>query len=239
MLELWLTEQLYDVDHITHVLGWNQFTLLGHSMGGAISAMYAGTFPEKISALCLIEGIVPIQENEERACEHLRLTINQRAALMKKSPPPEPTLASAEKKLISSNPALTPASARLLLQRGAIACENGYQFTRDLRVRLPSALRPTETMVNSFIKRISCNAMLIIATNGHSAVVGDRERRQVALLERTTTLETLTVPGTHHVHMNEPEVVGPHVARFLAATASAKPVVKPADDKGVSHKSNE
>lgn len=192
---------------------------MGHSMGAGICLMYTGTFPEKVAALCLVEGFVPLQELESRACENLRDFILVHGAMAKKKQILEPSMEAAEKRLQDSNRHLTPASVHQLLRRGAIACDGGYKFTRDLRVRLPSALRLSEAMVNSFIQRVSCDVMLIGADNGHVGVVGERERRQLDLLGRVTSLEIVTVPGTHHVHMNEPDVVAPHIVRFLASTA--------------------
>src|SRR5690554_8039311 len=42
-----------------HQLGWQQFSLLGHSLGGIISVLLAGAVPERIKCLALIDGLVP------------------------------------------------------------------------------------------------------------------------------------------------------------------------------------
>ncbi len=197
-------------------------------MGAAISLIYTGTFPEKISRVCLIEGIVPIQDSEDKACDILRQSILQRATLSsKRHVRVEPSLEAAEEKLLASNNALTKESAHLLLKRGAIACQGGFKFTRDLRVRLPPAFRATERMVNSFISRVSCDVMLIVAESGLHSGVSDRERRQVELLSKSArSFELVRVPGTHHVHMNDPHMVNPHVLRLLERDAGDADVVK-------------
>lgn len=49
------------VDEVIDQLGWQgSCVLLGHSMGASISVMYAGSFPEKISQLVVIEGFGPM-----------------------------------------------------------------------------------------------------------------------------------------------------------------------------------
>lgn len=191
-------------------------------MGAAISLMYAGTFPEKIGSVCLIEGIVPVQEQEDKACEILRQSILTNAKLLGKKQRLEPSMEAAEAKLLSSNAALTPKSAHQLLRRGAIACDGGYKFTRDLRIKIPSPFRMSERMVSSFIANVTCEVMLVVADNGLHAAISDRERRQVELLRTSaSSLDVVRVPGTHHVHMNDPEIVAPHFVRFLERTGAA------------------
>ncbi|MCA9779175.1 MAG: alpha/beta fold hydrolase, partial [Candidatus Eremiobacteraeota bacterium] len=48
-------------------LGWERFVLMGHSMGAGIASLAAGTFPERIEKLILIEGIGPFASPDEEA----------------------------------------------------------------------------------------------------------------------------------------------------------------------------
>ena len=41
---------------VLNVLGWQSFSLLGHSMGAGVASYLAGTIPEKIKSVILIEG---------------------------------------------------------------------------------------------------------------------------------------------------------------------------------------
>ena len=48
------------VGHVRGVLdalGWEKSHLVGHSMGSAVSTLFAGSFPERINRLVLIEGL--------------------------------------------------------------------------------------------------------------------------------------------------------------------------------------
>ena len=47
-------------------LGWNTFQLLGHSMGAGIASLMAGTAPERISRIALIEGLGPFVDPSTR-----------------------------------------------------------------------------------------------------------------------------------------------------------------------------
>ena len=177
---------MQDVEHITHALGWKHFALLGHSMGAVISVMYAGTFPEKVTKLCLLDGVVPLQDTEDKARDNLRSSILTHATVSAKKNRFEVSMEAAEARLLGSNPGLTPASAKLLLRRGATACDGGFRFTRDLRLRLPSKYRLTEEMVNSFVRHVACDVMLVVADSSmNNEMMGERERREVELLQRS------------------------------------------------------
>ncbi len=50
-----------DVCAVVDKLEWDSFALIGHSMGAAISSLVAGTIPDRVSHLVLLDGIdVPV-----------------------------------------------------------------------------------------------------------------------------------------------------------------------------------
>lgn len=49
-----------DVMAVADALGWERFALLGHSLGAGIACVVAGSFPERITHLMLLEGIGPM-----------------------------------------------------------------------------------------------------------------------------------------------------------------------------------
>lgn len=56
-------DYVLDLDHVVRALGVNSFKLIGHSMGGTISLLFTGAFPERVSKLALIEGVGPVGMN--------------------------------------------------------------------------------------------------------------------------------------------------------------------------------
>ena len=52
--KLGLGAQIADIERIRRILGVDRLTLIGHSFGGLIAAMYAAEFPEHIKALVLV-----------------------------------------------------------------------------------------------------------------------------------------------------------------------------------------
>ena len=51
-----------DVLDAADALGWDRFTLLGHSLGGAIATLVAAARPGRVERLAMIEALGPLSE---------------------------------------------------------------------------------------------------------------------------------------------------------------------------------
>ena len=56
-----------DLLDVADMLGWQRFTLLGHSRGAGISMLFAGAFPERVDKLVLLEGGLPLTAEASEA----------------------------------------------------------------------------------------------------------------------------------------------------------------------------
>ena len=61
-----------DVIEVADVLGFDRFSLLGHSMGAGVATYLAGTLREKIDYVVLTEGIGSIVQKPEKMPEDFR-----------------------------------------------------------------------------------------------------------------------------------------------------------------------
>jgi len=67
-----LTEYVYDLSRLVRSMAARQVTLIGHSMGGMVTLIYAGTFPEQVSALVVLDGVT-VLPNTTAAPAHERI----------------------------------------------------------------------------------------------------------------------------------------------------------------------
>ena len=74
------------VHAVAEQLGWQRFALLGHSRGGAIATLTAGTFPERIDRLGLLDSFVPLTTDGADAPEQLRSAILERSGRSARAP---------------------------------------------------------------------------------------------------------------------------------------------------------
>jgi pimeloyl-ACP methyl ester carboxylesterase len=200
-----------EVVAVADTLGWNSFVLIGHSMGAGISTLVAGTFPDRVEKLVLLEGAGPLAADAARAPAQLALALEDETKASAASPRIFPDLDTAiEARLRDSD--LDRESARLLVERGAEPVDGGVRFTHDPRLRTRSRTRLTENQVLAFLSAITCPVLAIRALQGWPFP----EDIVMARLAVIRHLETAEIEGGHHVHLTHPERVAPVISRFLS-----------------------
>ena len=60
-----------DVLLVAEQLGWERFSLMGHSLGAIVSVLVAGSLPERIERLALIDGLIPYTGEADGAPKRL------------------------------------------------------------------------------------------------------------------------------------------------------------------------
>lgn len=206
----------HTVDHVDDVLavveqlGWQKFSLLGHSMGAGIGVLLAGALPERIERLMLIDGIGPWPAEPVQGPEILREALLEWQAY---EPRPERVFTDFEAAVIARRRGFTPLSeeaARLLCSRGVKEVPGGYCWTLDRRVRQHSPQRYTEEQAQAFLAAIEAPLLLVRAEPAFPGAEGMFTERWKVI--RNGTLHS--VAGSHHLHL---EAQAPEVARIITA----------------------
>jgi len=216
-------ENLEYIQRVAGHQGWDSFGLLGHSMGAGIASLYAATFPEQIKALIMIDLIKPSARRVDELVERTRQAVESRLDLEAKMSSQQekvyPTHEEALARLIESSTFMlgkdnvTEPSARIMLQRGAKQVEGGWQYTRDRRMQLTQLYGLPPDFLLEICRNIRCPHLLIKA---HSQQGRDTENRAAVEAYCSNPLyEYRAVPGPHHVHLNNPEIVAGPIATFL------------------------
>ena len=190
-----LADYAFDVLCVAEQLGWKQFALLGHSLGAIVSVIIAGSFPERVTRMALIDGIVLRSGPDIDAAENMGKALEAQLAHGHKRKSVHPTLDRAIEARMKGMVAVSREAAELLAQRGLMPVPGGYSWRSDSRLTLPSPLRLTDAQAMSFVRRVTCPTMLVVAEEG--MLVNHPE-----LLDRLPfTLERLA--GGHHLHLND------------------------------------
>lgn len=200
-----------EVIRVADELGWQQFTLLGHSMGAAIATLVAATVPERIERVVALEGLVPLTAPAANLPLRLRQHLDQRAAIATKLPALYPSVEAAVAARLKASDIKNVAALTPMVERNLRKSVDGYSWRSDPRLKTPSAWRLTTAQVEAFLERICCPFLFVRASPGlaiDSAELSAYERR-IAKLEKHELL------GGHHVHLENPEVVAPVIQAFL------------------------
>lgn len=199
-----------DVVAAADVLGWLDFVLLGHSLGGALASVLAAALPNRVRALWLIEALGPISTAPEKAPELLGKALAEREQLREKS---LRVFASLEPAISARRQAngLGEFAARTLVERGVRAVEGGYVWSSDPRLTLTSAIRLTEEQVRAYVAAIACPTLLVLADPPAPFVDLALMRARVDLVRG---IRTVTLPGSHHLHLEDPVPVAAAIKAF-------------------------
>lgn len=197
---------------IADALGWDTFTLLGHSMGAGIASLVAAGCPERVERLVAIEALGALPESADRTAARLREAVAARRALAGKRLRVFGDPAPAVRARMAAN-ALGEASARLLVERGLREVEGGYAWSSDPRLTLPTMVRMTPEQVDDLVAGIACRTRVIYADPPQPYLPEPDRSRRARLLPRG---ELVVIPGGHHLHMEQPGDVAAAIGDFLA-----------------------
>lgn len=193
---------------IADQLGWQEFSLVGHSRGAMIAVIAAGTFPERIQQLALIDGFKPGTVAADQAPQQLAKSIIDTRRINGRNIAYYGSREAAISVRERAEIPISTAMAELLATRGVREHEEGFSWHSDQQLKIASALKLTDEQADAFIQRITAPTTLIIAEDGMPRL---REYNQ-KVAARYPFIQSHSLPGGHHLHM-EDNVAG--VAKVL------------------------
>ncbi len=191
-------------------LGWERFSLMGHSMGAGIASLVPSAIPGRVQRVVLLEGFGPLSDAPENAPAALAAALEQERKLANDEPRVFPSMAAAVEAR-RRNSDLDRETAGLLVERGTEKVTGGVRFTHDPRLRTRSRSRLTEDQALAFLEAIPCPVLAVRASSGWPFPADIVARRMATVAD----LRLVEVEGGHHVHLTHPERVAPHVNQFL------------------------
>lgn len=204
-----------DVIAAADALGWDRFTLLGHSLGGAIASVLAGAMPERIERLWLIEALGPMSTAPAKGPELLGQALRERETIREKALRVFASVAEAAAARVAAN-SLSPAAALALSARGTRAVDGGFVWSSDQRLTLTSAIRLTEDQILAYLGAIACPTLLVRAEPAPKWLPPAMMATRIAAVRDITER---TLPGSHHLHLEDPAPVAREIEAFRKSRA--------------------
>ncbi len=189
-------DDLPQLDTLLDILGWQRFSLLGHSRGAIIATLLAGVRPERVHRLVVLDAIVPEPvAAADFAAQFTRYLDDRRVA----------SSASQRRYTLREEAVATRARgdfslacAETLAARGLQGnTRDGWSWRNDPRLRGASAVKLSAGQVQSILAAIEAPVLLLMASEGlmkHHSID--------ALLEAYgDNFQVEQVEGGHHFHM--------------------------------------
>ncbi len=159
---------VYDFAQIVHMLGYDQVTIVSHSLGGNIATRFAGLYPDKVSKLVNIEGLGPLPspDAEPDIASELRQWIAAKRSAAARIPRRYPSLEAAFARMKEENGFLSDEQARHLTVHGASRNEDGswsWKFDPYLNVWPPVDISYAEK--TRLWEAVTCPVLLMFGLN--------------------------------------------------------------------------
>jgi len=219
-----LAEYVYDLTGLVRLTGANEVAIVGHSMGGMIALTYAGTVPDKVSRLVVLDGVV-VFPTAQKAPVHERMAkwMSQLDALHAREPRRYRSLADAAAQMSAHNKRLTPELALHLATHGVRQNADGtlsWKFDPYQRATAPHRLWPDDYI--ALWSRITCPTLLLGADE---SFLGDPH----GVLSHFQQARAETVRGAGHwLHHDRPDEVLGLISSFLGLSEEAASQRSPA-----------
>ncbi len=206
----YITEFMWDIHAAMDVLGWDSCHLLGHSLGAAISSIFATAAPERVRSLTLIDALGPYANQPQDTARQLRRS----STSLRSKPRPRKTYESVEDMVQArlANSDLGEAAARLIVERSVQATKGGFEWSYDPALYWLSPLYFSEEQLLDCLHHIEAPTLTLSASPFSSSVRAEHyQQRTQAIPNGRHEL----IAGGHHLHMESPGPVGQMIHAFI------------------------
>lgn len=185
-----------------------------------MSFVYASVYPERTNLVCALDTL-------KLQCHDPILTHRVSASMMKKlyglnedQNPPEYTFEDLPQRVHDgSMKSVNLDKAKYMIDRGTKQSPNDpnkYYFTRDIRVKFMPKSIAEQKISLEYVKKIKAPYLFFRGDDRDFSEPDANLYEGVELFKKCNKhFEMVRVHGTHHFHLNEPELVGGKLSEFL------------------------
>jgi pimeloyl-ACP methyl ester carboxylesterase len=206
-------DYLADMQSLVEKLAPRRLSLVGHSMGGSVAAYFAGSYPERVHKLALLEGLGP-PETHDAPPDRVRHWLAAWQLVRQRAPRSYASVAEAAERLVAHDPRLPPGLALQLAEKGTTAALGGrIRFKHDPLHATPGPYGFSFELARGFWSRVRCPTLLVDGAESHFRHAPAELERRVACFRQ---LERATLAGAAHMmQRHQPAALAELLRAFL------------------------
>ena len=209
----WFPDYIADLDVILrHYSPDSPACLVGHSMGGNVASLYAGTMPERVKTLINIEGFGLIDSDPGDAPQRYRDWLEAEQAVADFSSYPD--FANLARRIRLRNAALTEAQAMFIAREWAREDDGVVRLRADPGHKMPNAVLYRRAEAEACWRNISAPVLLI----GGDDSSFSRQFGGPASLPFPKSESCLIAGAGHMIHFEAPKRLAEQIEQFLKKT---------------------
>jgi pimeloyl-ACP methyl ester carboxylesterase len=186
-----------DVMAVADQMGWDTFGVIGHSRGAIISGLVAGTFPERVTQVAMIDGYIPTPVEAHDTAKHMARAIHENKRYAAASATGFADYERAVQARVKGFVPLEHDAASILAERGVAEADGLFYWRNDQRLKAASMVKFSHHHLQSFFTSIRGAVTLVQAEN--SALAPNAE--QTAAFDWIPHMQIVRIPGSHHLHL--------------------------------------
>lgn len=200
-----------DLDGILRVLAPERLLIVAHSMGGSVGSLFAGTRPEAVEKLAILEGLGPVSEPPAVAVDRMRRWLADLSRI-ERVPRPLASISDAIDRLAATHPRvgreiLATRAERLVVRQG----DGSLTWAWDPLHRSISPIAFNAEVFASFLRQISCPTLFL-----HGGPNGWHPPDEEQRLAHIAKLERVEIPDAGHMmHWTAPTQVAAALLAFF------------------------
>jgi len=203
---------------------WDKVTLLGHSLGGCLSFMYASSFPDDVDKFASIDIAGPTVRDFKKIAAQTGACIDK--FLQYETLPESKLPCYAYEEMIdlvvdAYQGSVDRDSVKVLMKRGMAPApqhlhKDGYHFSRDLRLKISIMGMFSLDQVCAYAERITCEVLNIRGVPGMTFDDANVYPTVIETLRKSCKrLVYKETEGTHHLHLVTPERLCKDISDFF------------------------
>ncbi|EWH09609.1 alpha/beta hydrolase [Catenovulum agarivorans DS-2] len=208
-----LIDWVYDLKLFCQQVQISELYLIGHSLGGAISAVLAASEPQLVKALILLESPGAFTQPEHELATNVHLAFESRIKMADKrvksaTKRPKNLLPALVQMRVEKNH-LAAEYAEALIKRNLYIEANSFSWRSDARLQTLSPIRLTPGQAQEILAAIQSPVTICLAGNGYQVIKNTIEKH----LDYFTKCQVKYFDGAHHFHMPQAQPLAQYIQR--------------------------
>ena len=200
-----------DLEQFLDVLRLDQVALVGHSLGGRASQIFAGNNPERVTKIAIVGG--PHPESFGATPEQFK-AIARAVKWRRQAPVRFPNEGAAQEYLGKYLPQLTQGLRDELMRFSMNREPDGAMSFKYDGQRVADTLSHKTDDLRKYVRNISSPVLFMVVRPGYNGLTIEIAKKIEGYFT-AARVETVVVDGEHYVELENPKAVGEALRRFL------------------------